>query len=86
MVKSEGVSLVHLIIVVVRDDVILVEGTLADAREDTFPDARLAFRLQWMAGFVPAIEIAGKKYSFSVRRPDGKAGLSLTINNHRVGP
>src|SRR5436309_12343495 len=71
--KAKWIGLVDLIAFIPGDDVILVMSAVSDARNERFPNSRLAADLKRMAVLVPAVEIAHHIHLSRARRPKGES-------------
>jgi hypothetical protein len=77
LVKAQRVGLVGAIAVLMRFDVVLVQGALADAGNESFPDSGTAARAQRVRLRMPMIEVADHRHFARVWRPDREAGAGL---------
>ena len=69
---GEWISFVGLVSGDSRENVILIAGAGLESRNEASPDSRRSSRAQEVGGFVPIVEIADDRHSFSVRRPDSE--------------
>ena len=72
MEETKRVGLVHPVALIPGNDVIFVMSAIPDARDERFPNTRLAANAQRMVVLVPAVEIAHHIHLPGARRPDGK--------------
>src|SRR3990172_7505095 len=79
-IKSERVSFIRPKIIMMRDNVVFVNRTLAYILYKTFPDAGTPPLLQKVTATVPAVEIADNGDLPGVGRPDGKISPADTID------
>src|SRR5262249_21604512 len=84
--EGRGGGLVHAGAVVAGDDVVLVVGPPADARDEAFPDARVGARLQRLLGRGPAVEVAHDVDLLGAGGPYGEVGAGDAVHDARVGP
>src|SRR5262249_6882454 len=82
--KGIGVALVDLVVSLFGDEVVLVERSGADTRDDTLPDARGVLpRRERIAAAAPAVEIADHGQGFGVGCPHGEARARGRIRSGR---
>src|SRR5579864_1545102 len=85
MQKPERIGFIDLIPVVPRCDVILVNRTLVDAGNETFPNARILTRVQRMGIFVPAVEVADDRDGAGIRGPDTEVSTGVPVDRSEMG-
>ncbi len=74
-IHGKGIALIDTVSTMFGNDMILVDGTEADPRHKTFPDAGgILSDLQAMRCFVPIVEVANDGDLLRVRRPYRKVG------------
>src|ERR1017187_2893459 len=71
-IEGVGVGLELLITGEAGSDVVLVGGSLAERRDEDFPNAAVAVA-HGMAAGIPVVEFAGEGDGFGIRGPDGEA-------------
>src|SRR5262249_33748428 len=72
--EGERVRLLHLVVVVMRDNAILVDSSRPDARHDILPDPRLSKCVKRMTRLVPTVEVADEEDLARVGRPHAERG------------
>jgi hypothetical protein len=85
MEEGERVHLVHTIAVVVRYDVILVGGAVADAWDEAGPDAGGALGVQRVLVLAPAVEIAHDEHAGRRGCPDREVRARDSVDGVRMG-
>jgi hypothetical protein len=69
----------------IRLDVVLIYGTLAKSGDKTLPNtAVVPTRVQDVRLGVPFVEIAGHRYAFGIRCPDGKVHAAFAVDLDEV--
>src|SRR5438034_6258625 len=78
--KAEWIGLVDAVLREARFDAVLVEGALADAGDESLPDAGRAAWMQWRGFWIPLVELADNTDHIGIRRPDGECRPGLTVD------
>src|SRR5207249_1992799 len=84
MEETKRVGLVHPVALIPGNDVIFVMSAIPDARDERFPNTRLAANAQRMVVLVPAVEIAHHVHLPGAGRPDGKRGSLHAVFGERM--
>src|SRR5438874_4663606 len=82
--KAERVSFVDAVLRKPRADAVLVQRALADARDETFPDARRAACIKRRDFWVPLVEFADHADRVGIRRPDRERHPVFVVDLRRV--
>ena len=82
--KGKGIGLVHPITVVSRYHMVFVRLSFANLRNERFPNSRLAARMKFMTGLVPAVEVPHHVHLLRIRRPNRKIGARNSVHRSRV--
>ena len=75
--KRHGITLVHAVTSMMRNDVVLVAVTGSRRRHKPRPHPGIPDRLQRMRFLVPPVEIADHRHGLGIRRPHGKPNARL---------
>ncbi len=84
-VEGEGVRLVRHVSADVRDDVVLVVRTRLRPGHEALPDAGGIARLEWIAPWIPAVEVTHHGDAPRIGGPDGEVGARLALPGAGVG-
>ena len=86
VMNSERVRFVDAVIVLTRDDVVLVNRSLTDVRNESFPDAGRAARIQLVLARIPTVEFADDRHGLRVWRPNAEAcpGNPIALDQMRA--
>src|SRR6478672_4483088 len=69
VINPEGVGFIAYVTVMMRGDVVLVERSLSNLGNETFPDARATARMQEVRLRIPLVEVADHRYRTGVGSP-----------------
>ena len=67
-VESQWVGLFDPVVAIFGDDIVLVEGSFTDTRDEPFPDAGLSPLTQGVARLIPTVEFTGDEDLLGIRR------------------
>src|ERR1041385_1216425 len=77
VVNAERISFLPHVSVMMRNDVVLVQGAFLDVGDESFPYARCSFRLKLVGVVVPIVETAYNRNFARIGGPYGKVRVFL---------
>src|SRR5215467_5001122 len=84
--NRKGIGFISAVAGEARSDMILIKGFFRCVCKESFPDSRLTARMECVAGFVPAIEIADYGDPLGIGRPHREIGTPLAAVRYGMSP